>query len=522
MPRLRLKDAPSPSTITSKPSDPLRETRDQLEQAERLRMGGELERARAICEPLVVRYGDYFGALHTLGLIYADQGNYPMALGLLVRAAMHNPRSWMTLTALSGVYLGLGAREMAAHTLEQARQIEPKEVSVLMTLGEIYNQEREYELAQNAYREALALEPKFEGAAAGLATCCTHLGQHAEAAKVLEGFVKRGIRSLDLLSGLNQLPQSLLSIDVLKEVDKLVAAKAKGEDKNKDRARFETSIAFIRAKCLDYAGRYTEAWELLVPANRTLFNQEDASLQSERHRASLTWLQENPKKARRSSDRGGKTISLFILAPSRSGKTTLENLLGTLDGVQRGYENPIVENAVKGAFQSAGLLTSNLFEALPLQYHSLARDIYLEELARRAGSARVFTNTHPAHISNAARMAAAFPNTRFIFVKRNLEDNALRIYMRKYRRGNSYSYDLKSAREHIIWYHEMIDLLAERLGDRARIIHYEEMVADPAGALRVAADLCGLDMPDGPLPPIGDDRGCAEPYRELIAAELES
>ena len=518
MSELRLKDTPRPTAVTGKPSDPLRETREKLEQAERLRMSGELDRARAICEPLVVRYSDYFGALHTLGLIYADQGNYPMALGLLVRAAMHNPRSWMTLTALSGVYLGLGAREMAAHTLEQARQIEPNEVSVLMTLGDIYNQEREYELARDAYREASAIEPKFRDAAAGLATCYAHLGQYAEAAKLLEGFIKRGNASLDLLAGLNSLPQSVVNVDVLKELDKIVARKSE----HKGTPDFEESVAFIRATFLDQAGRYADAWEQLAPANRALFNQEDARLLSDRQRASLAWLRENRKKAKGRAGRGGKTVSLFILAPSRSGKTSLETLLGTLDGVRRGYENPIVENAVKGAFQTAGLLTNRLFEALPPQFHSLARDIYLEELARRAGSANVFTNTHPAHIHNAARMAAAFPNTRFIFVKRDLEDTALRIYMRKYRRGNAYAYDLKATREHVVWYHQMIDLLTERLGDRALVINYEEMVTDPAGALREAADLCGLSMGDGPLPSLGDDRGCAEPYREFMAAELES
>jgi hypothetical protein len=29
-------------------------------------------------------------------------------------------------------------------------------------------------------------------------------------------------------------------------------------------------------------------------------------------------------------------------------------------------------------------------------------------------------------------------------------------------------------------------------------------------------------MPTAPLPPVGDDRGCAEPYREFMAAELGS
>jgi hypothetical protein len=94
--------------------------------------------------------------------------------------------------------------------------------------------------------------------------------------------------------------------------------------------------------------------------------------------------------------------------------------------------------------------------------------------------------------------------------------------MQKYQNANPYAYDLKSTRDHILWYHQMIDVLAEKLPDITRVIHYEDMVADPSGALRVAADLCGLPMTHAPLPMIGDDRGCAEPYRQFMAAALES
>jgi hypothetical protein len=52
------------------------------------------------------------------------------------------------------------------------------------------------------------------------------------------------------------------------------------------------------------------------------------------------------------------------------------------------------------------------------------------------------------------------------------------------------------------------------------VIRYEDMVADPAAALRAAADLCGVPMTDRPLPVLGDDRDAAAPYRQFMAAEL--
>jgi hypothetical protein len=48
------------------------------------------------------------------------------------------------------------------------------------------------------------------------------------------------------------------------------------------------------------------------------------------------------------------------------------------------------------------------------------------------------------------------------------------------------------------------------------------MVTDPAGALRAAAELCDLPVEHGPLPEIGDDRGCAVPYRNLMDTALRS
>lgn len=512
----RLKGVSGSFGQTAEPSDPLRDTYQQLEQAEELRLQGQLDRARAICESLVGRYPDYFGALHTLGLIYAAEDQYPQALGCLVRAAMLNPRSWQALTALSGVYLQLDANEMAAHTLEQASLIKPQDPSILVTLGEIYREEREYELARDAYRKAFELDRSLQAAALGLSNCCAYLGQYAEAAKILDGLIKRGMCSLAVLSEFNRLPKAFVTVDVLTELKKI------NPDQNEDKVEFENSAAFIRAAALDKVGRHAEAWEHLVPANRTIFltRQQDAGELAKTQQANLAQLREKRIKTRGDGGAGTQTISLFILGPSRSGKTTMETLVAALDGVKRGYENPSVENAVRRSFQTAGLLTSRLFEVLSPTLDSLCRDIYLEELVRRAGSAKVFTNTHPSRIHDVARIAAAFPKVRFIFVKRNPEDIMLRIYMRRYNRGNNYAYDLKSAREHITWYHQMIDVLAEKLPDITRAIHYEDMVADPAGALRVAADLCGLPMNHGTLPAIGDDRGCAAPYREFMAAEL--
>ena len=209
-------------------------------------------------------------------------------------------------------------------------------------------------------------------------------------------------------------------------------------------------------------------------------------------------------------------ISLFIVGPSRSGKTTLERLVGSLPGVKRGYENPIVENAVRRTFQTAGFPTRSLLTELPPGLGDQFREFYLEELVQRAGAAKVLTNTLPVRNEDALRAALEIPNARFVFIKRDLDDLSIRIFMKNYAGGNYYSSSIANIRDYLTWCHDMIDAMAEKMPEISRVITYEEMVADPMAALKTTAELCGMETSGAELPPIGDDRSCGEPYRDKI------
>jgi len=502
-----------------RPTNPLREARKQLERAEQLRQAGKLVQAQKVCEEVLKRYPDYVGILHTLGLVLADKRQYAQALPYLVQAAMLNPHDWKTLTVLSGLYLKLGAREMAVRTLEQAQQIQPEDANILGTLGEIYRDDREYEAAATAYRGALALDPSLHDMLSGLGNSCTHLGHVEEAAQAFSGLVEYHPDSINLLYSLSQLPASLIDVDLMSLLDKVVP------DASQDRRQFDAALVFTRASALFALGSHDEAWPHLLRANKLVLpehketNEKDAKLQE----TILSGAKQHPIVTDRSevSD-SGAPMSLFILGPSRSGKTTTEYLVSSIDTLKRGYENRIVENAVRHTFQTAGLPTRDWMVELPPPLDDLCRDFYLKELRQRAGDVRVFTNTHPGHIRSVLRIASVLQNVRFIFVKRNLDDITLRIFMKRYREGNSYAYDVKSIREYVAWYYEMIDVLSEKLPHISMIVQYEEMIANPEAALKAAAALCSMDASNAAVPSLGDDRGCGAPYRDFIAAELPS
>lgn len=506
------------SDRAANPFSSLQESFIRLQQAEQLRQRGKFDEAQSICESLLQRHPDYAGVLHTLGLIAGDREDHQQALNYLVRAAMLNPHNWMTLTALSGVYLRLGAVELAKQTIEQARLIEPKQASVILLQGDIFREDREYEFAGDAYRQALAIDPSLVTAAIGLGWCLADLGEYRQAAEVFESLIQRGIPLVEPLRALASLPATAVRIDLLSQLDRV------HRQQDESAAQFERAIAFIRATGLDRAGRHALAWEQAVQANRKVFVSMQASLQrlDERRRASLGSLHEY-RRHREFCGGGddGQPISLFILGPSRAGKTTMEKLVSSLPGVKRGYENPIVENAVRRTFQVSALPPDSVLSFVPAPAYPLCRTLYREELARRLAGEIVFTNTNSGCLFEAVHIASVLENVRFIFMKRNMEDNLFQIFMREYQGGNPYGYDLKAEHEHILWHHQMANLMAEKFPDIVRVIHYEDMIANPMNCLRTAAEFCGLSIPNGLLPTVAGDPDCSAPYRQLMMMELE-
>jgi tetratricopeptide (TPR) repeat protein len=458
----------------------------------------------------------YAEAHNNLGNAIAALGRHEDAIAHYEKAVTIRPTYADAYHSFGNALGALGRHREAIAQYEKALAIRPDYIESHLELGNALEALGHHEDGISHYEKVLAISPQHLEALAARGHALKKIGEDAAAAAVFEGLVQRGANSIDVLLALTTVPATFISIDLLSELGKVTRC-------DEDKTQFDNYAAFVRATGLDRAGRHAEAWEHLRLANRAFFlaSQEDFGAEVSRQRTTCERLRTTPAKVGVGGWDSAQAVSLFILGPSRCGKTTLEKLVSALAGVKRGYENPSVEDAMRRAFQTAALAPSTWFENLPPTLHAVCHDMYADELARRAGSARVLTGTNPARVHDADLMATAFTNVRFLCVKRNVEDNVLRIYQRTYKRGNIYAYDLNAARGYVVWYHQVMDLLAEKFPDFVRVIYYEEMVADPPAAVCTAADLCGLPMTDRPLPVVGDDRDCAAPYRQLMAAELK-
>ncbi len=453
------------------------------------------------------------------GLDCLDRDDYAQAEKHFRKAHEIVPERLSVINNLAGALVKLNRIDEARALSEKSLRIDETNALAWLNLGVCLQENREQERAADAFRRALALDDTLHDAWMGLGSACAELGEAAEAANAWLVLLKQFPRSAKLLYSLSRLPALLIDVDISALLDN---AKP---DEGESQEDFETFRAFARAAALDSAGRHGEAWQWLVTANRrpALQAREDRRKAAQRQGAALAAAKASPAVPLPENPSAGDCpVSLFILGPSRSGKTTLERLAGTLNGVCKGGETLTVENAVRRAFAAAGVPPKGSIADLPPALTGSWREFYCTDLRARAGDARVFTNTFPGQVNDVLPLAALLPDARFVFLKRDRDDLTLRIYMKKYMTGNPYAYDITDIRDHIAWYEAMVDLLAGRLPDRSTVLRYEDMIADPQAALRSVADLIGLEAPDAPLPQMHGDQGCAGPYRELIAAACRS
>ncbi len=165
-------------------------------------------------------------ASRNLGEAYYRQGNYPEALGELLKSETIYPGDPFLQNDLGLTYMAMKKMDLAIKHFKKAIEIKPdyapainnlgtaylnkkewdtairyfKEVTenllyatphfALSNLGWAYYNKKEYVLAEKFYLKALEIDPKFVSALAGLGKTYTAMGRSSEAVATLEKAVK--------------------------------------------------------------------------------------------------------------------------------------------------------------------------------------------------------------------------------------------------------------------------------------------------------------------------------------------
>ena len=499
--------------------------RRQLDDAERLLRRGDITAAQDACREILNEYPEYVGALYTFGCAYIAGNNPDSALPCFVRASMLSPEDPAILTGLAGVYCELQADEAALDASQDALKLDPDAetaASAHLVQGRVLERASDYAGAREHLEKALALKPGMRAAALLLGACHTELGDQDAAATAYAAALNAGVPPLDhaqMLYDLAQRPKSRDAKKLLSQIDSL-GQETSSLDTPLHDVLFRGRLELARARIFEDLGQHGDAWQALeagnaplregyLEANRTLQGQTEPTIARARD-----WNYAGPSKVGDGTD---VPVTLLILGASRSGKSLLERLVGAMTGVVQGSESELVQNSVAHVSNSAKFLPLFLPGQLPATLYENFSKTYMSELDERAKGAKLFTTTHPGLIPDLGRVAELVPNVRIVFIERNRDDTAHRIYGKMYPQNtNPFAYDVSLIDEHLDGYAKLIEAWSGHLGDVSMRVTYEDMVADPKATLAKVAELCGQSVPKGKLPEIGDDRGCAAPYLEFL------
>lgn len=312
-------------------------------------------------------------------------------------------------------------------------------------------------------------------------------------------------------------PQLLKEIDALGAVSHVFA-----DDEHK--LRFATYLELARAAVHECMGEHNEAWKAIASANAPYDNgyaqaypMVEDSTRSTLERAQ-GWIFPGPYIGETGD---GTPLSLLILGPSETGKSVLECLVASLPEVTRAFDAELVAAAAHVTSTSNGFLSLSYPGQLPTNLHQEFSRTYAREAETRARGSRVLTITGSALLADLGRVAETLPNLKIVFVTRDLEDTAFRVFGRFYPdHTNPYAYSIPHIRKYLESINELMAVWSEKLGGLCMTVSYEDMLADPKATRNKIADFCGLPKAQGKLPILPDDRGCAGSYKDEMARML--
>lgn len=501
------------ATVRKKHGDPIIEAHLTLIDAEAARTAGQLNKAMAMCKALLQKYPDFVGAHQSISLTYKARNDVKNTINHLVKATALNPTNLNLQLDLVLSYLEngdiLAARQLASAELQR----NPDSEYAMLAYGKVLVVNSEFDLALEHYKSFAKKFPKNSDALIALGRVYSELGMQEEAIDALQKAVTKFKPQIETLGALSRYPKAMVNVDVEEKILDLDATQIKKS------SRYELDRGFAWANILIHKGCLEEGFRDLEKVNSKKFEmvEKEVALGIKERKRIHRVVEKFPiSVVKRQKSSKKNPVNVIIYGPSRSGKTTLERLLGTLPSTSRGFETNLINWATRKTYMDAAFPTLKSVNDLPRQFENLFRENFLQAVSKITGGKSAFVCTQPGGIIDAYRIATIVPNTRTVFVRRNIDDVVFRMFGTMYKNRNDHTYDLETAREYVNWYYEIQDMLLERLPEVSMIIDYEDMAGNPKAMLEKVKNFCGIEDDIDELPDIGDDRGCSEPFLEFM------
>ncbi len=422
-------------------------------------------------------------AYNNLGVTLNAQGKYDEALANFNRAIELKPDYAEAYYNQGISHLRKGGLDDAVTSFARAVEVKPTYAEAHNELAATLQAQCKLDEAVASFMRALEIKPDYAQAHYNLGTTLHDQGKLAAALASYERAIEIKPDFGRAYFSCAKFPTGVLPDDLLANLEKFRA--------DGDNERDISRVQFFQANILRHQGKIDQSFKMLEVANKTSESEAEIRLlRSKTRNASDEIARWSPSPVKRNADR--KLKILFILGPSRSGKSTIEAALGKCEGVRLGFEGWRGEAAasyLKSLNETRLRANKSKMPAAKIE-----KVFFYSENELRADGVRLLTCTNPISIAAAHYFYEAFDNAYFLFVQRDEYVTASEIFAKEYRKGNFYSYNAKFALEYVRWYNDLASELVAKMPLRAVNAKYEEFLEDQSRLFSLVERLLGIEL----------------------------
>lgn len=453
-------------------------------------MRGNIDGALESFETTIQINSNNFDAHVQAAAIYGKKGRYNDAIRAYNKALEIIPDHAEIYNNRGVFQKEAGDFQGAAESYLRAIDLKPEYVDAHFNLGNLRADEGRLRAAASSYERALQIQPADAKVRNSLGAVLNEQGRSSEALACYLEVLRTKPLYVKTIKNLTRFPSQSLSREVIEDlatkVDSLLDSDILPADKS-----------FALADIQRLRGNTYTAFDLFCKANRiksaqlTQRNMEDA----EKREMALSKFR-NWKPKNKPADENIKT--LFILGPSRSGKSTLEQIFS---------QNPSVHCAFERCRISGKHGEHWLDKTKQLNDGNISQ-IKIDDIFFFGGdeidkSIKLITCTHPGIIHYVAEIFENLPGAYFCMIQRDITDLAAEIFISNYTADNPYSYDPEAILQYIQWYNAMWHVASSKINGMT--ISYEAIVDNPHETLQGVGNFLNLNLATEEMASLGFD-----------------
>jgi tetratricopeptide (TPR) repeat protein len=485
---------------------------------------GDMESAAALSERTLNSGLEHPTPLCVLAMSHELSGRYEEAIPYLMRALKLAPTDTSMMVALGRCLLGLERPGDALAVFEAAIELTPSYANAHAHKGQALGRLSWMAEEEQSYARALELDPANLIAKAGMASLCSHFGEHQEARAHAQAVLGSAPDHTDaaLIMAMADIAEGSPA-HAETRIRRLLAAPKPGP-----------WLANFLGDALDAQDRAQEAFEAYSNSGEALHRLHEEQFAAdnvlEAAEATAGLLQRLPadgwpKDRAEKPEPAGVDTHVFLLGFARSGTTLLGLALEGDDQVEVLQERELLKDALQQFAGPDGL--NRLLMATDAELAAL-RSAYWRR-ARAAGATlerKVFIDKQPMNSVNLPVIARLFPGARILVARRDPRDVVLSCVRRRFLM-NRYTYHLLTAEGASRLYAAAMQV-ASRMREIAPlqtlVIAHEELVQDFGREMTKVCDFIGIGWSDALKTFAGRvrSRGVATPSADQLRRGLNS